>query len=425
MDERRSLDDIRDEASTWIAEHWEPELSLRDWRQQLLDSGWACPSWPVEWYGQGLAVAVDAVVADELARHGAVGLPSGGGMGLAAPTILEHGSDDVKRRLLAPIVVGDHLWCQLFSEPGSGSDLAGLTTRAERDGDEWVVSGQKVWNTSAHHADFGMLVARTNWDVPKHAGISYFALPMHQDGVEVRPLRQMNGYASFNEVFLTEARVPAANLIGEVDGGWRVALATLAHERRLGPTFMRRLGPVGEAGSAPAGRAHREARREAEEAFRPYVWYPQRAGRPDLARERAGTSSRGRDPVVRQEVARLLSLVEVSHWTARRATAARALGRPPGPEGSLAKLHGSAIARASARVHTLLTGADAMLTGDDSPLGGLIAEILVSVPAGSIAGGTDEIQRNIIGERVLGLPKEPQVDRDIPFRNVPRNLSID
>ncbi len=218
----RSLDDVQAEARAWIAEHWDPDLALRDWRIRLLESGWACPSWPVEWHGQGLAVAADAIVADELAALGAIGVPGGGGMGLAAPTILEHGSDDLKRRLLAPIVIGDDMWCQLFSEPGSGSDLAGLTTRAERDGDEWIVNGQKVWNTSAHHADFGMLVARTNWDVPKHAGISYFALPMHQPGVEVRPLRQMNGYASFNEVFLTDARVPAANVVGEVDGGWRV-----------------------------------------------------------------------------------------------------------------------------------------------------------------------------------------------------------
>ena len=177
----------------------------------LADSGWACPSWPQEWYGRGPAGAgPTAIVHEEIADGGAVGPPVGGGMALAAPTILAHGSDALKRRLLRRILTGEDTWCQLFSEPGSGSDLAGLTTRAELDGDEWVVNGQKVWNTSAHHADSGMLLARTDWDVPKHRGITYFVLPMQQPGVEVRPLRQMNGHASFNEVFLTDARVPAA-----------------------------------------------------------------------------------------------------------------------------------------------------------------------------------------------------------------------
>jgi alkylation response protein AidB-like acyl-CoA dehydrogenase len=259
-----------------------------------------------------------------------------------------------------------------------------------------------------------MLLARTDWDAPKHAGITYFAIPMHQPGIEVRPLRQMNGYASFNEVFLTDARVPADNLIGEVDRGWTVALATLAHERRLGGGFARR--PKGG-----EGRAAREAAAEADDALKPYVWYPQRAGRPDLVPELARASASGRDPVVRQEVARLVSLVRVSQWTAQRASAARALGRPPGPEGSLAKLHGSLIAKAAAHVHGRLAGAHAMLSGVDGALGGMISEILVSVPAVSIAGGTDEIQHNILGERVLGLPKEPQADRDIPFRTIPRN----
>jgi alkylation response protein AidB-like acyl-CoA dehydrogenase len=413
----QSLNEVRAEAHEWIEASWDPELSLLEWRERLLASGWACPSWPLEWHGRGLPVAADAVVADELAAVGAPGTPAGSGMGLAAPTILEHGSDELKARLLRPIITGEHMWCQLFSEPGSGSDLAGLTTRAVRDGDEWIVSGQKVWNTSAHHADYGMLLARTDWDVPKHTGITYFAIAMHQPGVEVRPLRQMNGYASFNEVFLTDARVPADNVIGPVDHGWTVALATLAHERRLGPAFARR--PQDRDG--PIGRAAREAAAEADDVMRPYVWYPQRAGRPDLVTELARSSPAGRDPVMRQDIARLVSLVRVSQWTAQRASAARKLGRPPGPEGSLAKLHGSLIAKASAHIHGRLAGAHAMLSGVDGALGGTISEILVSVPAVSIAGGTDEIQHNILGERVLGLPKEPQADRDIPFRTIPRN----
>ena len=275
--------EVRAQVAAWLAEAWDPELSLAQWRARLADSGWACPAWPLRWYGRGLAAAAAGVVAQEFARSGAVAAPEGVGMNLAGPTILEHGSDELKRRFLRPTVTGEISWCQLFSEPGAGSDLAGLAARAERDGDEFVVSGQKVWNTSAHHADFGLLLARTDWDAPKHRGITYFVLPMHQPGVDVRPLRQMNGHASFNEVFLDQARVPAGNVIGDVGGGWAVALTTLAHERRLAPPA--RLSP----GTEP-GRTAREAAAESERAMAPYRWYPQRAGRPDLVIERAAAA---------------------------------------------------------------------------------------------------------------------------------------
>ena len=408
---------VRCEVRAWLEANWNPELSLVEWRNRLADSGWACPTWPVEWLGRGLPIALGDVVAEEFERIGAVGTPSGGGMTLAAPTILEHGSDDLKRRLLRPIVTGLDSWCQLFSEPGSGSDLAGLTTRAELDGDEYVVNGQKLWSTSAHHARYGMLLARTNWDVPKHRGISYFAIEMHQPGVVVRPLRQMNGYASFNEVFFNDARVHAANAIGEIGNGWTVALATLAHERRSFDAIQARgRSPKGQ------GRAIDENRAEIAELMEPYKWYPQRAGRVDLIVERAKATGRNADPVVRQAIASLLSLARSAEWTGRRAKAARVLGRPPGPEGSLGKLYASEIARAAAHVHTLISGSDAMLAGSDGPLDGIIAEILLSVPAVSIAGGTDEIQRNIVSERVLGMPKDPLVDAARAFRDVPKNL---
>ena len=410
-------DDLRAEVRAWLDENWDPELGLLDWRGRLADSGWGCPTWPSAWFGRDLPPALAELVQAEFDRAGAVGTPAGSGVGLAAPTILEHGSDDLKGRLLRPIVTGEHTWCQLFSEPGSGSDLAGLTTRAERDGDEWVINGQKVWNTSAHHAQLGMLLARTDWDVPKHRGITYFAIEMQQPGVEVRPLRQMNGHASFNEVWFDDARVPAGNVVGEVGNGWAVALATLAHERRFNPA------PRSSSGGRPSrsGRAHREAAAETLQHYEPYKWYPQRAGRVDLVPERAKVTGAAADPRIRNEVARLTELVRVSQWTAQRARAARALGRPPGPEGSLGKLGSSDIARAAARLHGRIAGAHGMLRGDDDGTGGVIAEVLVSVPAVSIAGGTDEIQRNILGERILGLPKEPQVDRDLPFRDVPRN----
>jgi alkylation response protein AidB-like acyl-CoA dehydrogenase len=334
---------------------------------------------------------------------------------LAVPTLLEHATDELNARLLAKTATGEVVWCQLFSEPGAGSDLAGLSTRAERDGDEWIISGQKVWNTGAVHADYGLLLARSDWDVPKHQGITYFVLTMRQAGIEVRPLRQMNGHASFNEVFLDEVRIPASDVVGAVNNGWRAALTTLAHERRL--TQSRRTSPARDVNS----RVWTETLRERKAASEPHKWYPQRAGRVDLLIERARATARNTDPLVRQEIARVLSLSMTARWTAQRAAEARALGRPPGPEGSLGKLMTSNIARAASRAHSSIAGTTGMLAGSTAPVGGLITEIFVSVPGQSIAGGTDEIQHNIIAERILGLPKEPSVDKEMPFRNVPRN----
>jgi alkylation response protein AidB-like acyl-CoA dehydrogenase len=402
---------VRSEVAAWLAERWDPERPLADWRALLADSGWGCPTWPTDCFGRGLEPAAAAVVADEFARLGAVGPAAGSGMSLAAPTILRHGSDELGRRLLRGIVTGEEKWCQLFSEPGNGSDLAGLTTRAERDGDEWVVSGQKVWTTGARDAAFAMLLARTSFDVPKHRGITYFALPMRQPGIDIRPLRQMNNHASFNEVFLTEARVRMANVVGEVNGGWAAALTTLAHERGLGRSPLQ----SGRTG----GRTAREAVAEAEEANATYVWYPQRAGRADLVPAQATATGAG--PVLRQAVADVVARGRVARWNVERSRLAAAEGRAPGPEGSVAKLAGSDLARRCAAVHGALVGADGMLSGPDSPLGGIVAEILVSVPGGSIAGGTDEIQKNIVGERGLDLPREPSVDADVPFRQVLTN----
>src|SRR5262245_38018834 len=226
---------VREELRRWIEAEWNPELSLVEWRARLADAGWACATWPREWCGRSLPAAFGELVADEMAKAGVPGPPDGVGMHLAAPTMLEHGSVTLKGALIRPTVTGELTWCQLFSEPGAGSDLAGLTTRAEREGDDWIVTGQKVWNTGAAHADLGLLLARTDWDVPKHRGITYFVLPMRQQGIEVRPLRQMNGHASFNEVFLDGARIPAGTVIGQVGDRWKVAVPTLAHERRRAP----------------------------------------------------------------------------------------------------------------------------------------------------------------------------------------------
>jgi alkylation response protein AidB-like acyl-CoA dehydrogenase len=401
--------EVRERVRGWLAEAWDPSLSLRAWRERLVDSGWAVPSWPTRWFGRGLPAWADRVVAEELSAAGAVGLPLGSGVTLAAPTLVRHASDELATRLLRPTLTGEVTWCQLFSEPGAGSDLASLSASAVRDGDEWVVNGQKVWNTSAHHADLGMLLVRTDRSTAKHHGITYLVLPMRQDGVEVRPIVQMNRHASFNEVFLTDARVPLDHVVGAPGEGWAVARTTLAHERSF--ATMRR--PRNRSADAALGRAVAEAEVEAEKHFATYVWYPQRAGRPDLVIERARTAGRATDRVVRDRVARLWSFQRANEWTAARARAAQALGRPPGPEGSIGKLAASEVARRAAQVHALIAGAAAMLVGGDDPVAAVVAEVLVSTPAQSIAGGTDEIQKNIVAEKILGLPREPDTDRHI------------
>jgi alkylation response protein AidB-like acyl-CoA dehydrogenase len=393
-------DAVRAELRDWLAANWDEDLPLREWRERLVASGWGRPDWPPDWHGRGLPPDARAVADEELRAAGAPGVATGVGTFLVAPAMLEHGDDDLRRRFLAPILAGSQTWTQLFSEPGAGSDLASLSTRAIPDGDEWRVTGQKVWSSNAHRADYGLLLARTGGSGSKHAGITCMALPMRQPGVEVRPLRQMNGHSSFNEVFLDDAVVPAGHLIGAVGEGWAVARTTLAHERRAFAAIMR---PPPSGG----GRAGAEAAEEAAAYYETYRWYPQRAGRADLLVERAQETGHADDPVVRQQLVAAVSLDRLARWTAARASAANAAGRPPGPEGSLAKLASVRIARAAAAVHAQLSGADGMLTGPQSPADGVIAEVLVSVPAISIAGGTDEIQKNIVAERVLGLPKEP------------------
>ena len=408
---------VRAEVREWLQDNWNPDSHLLDWRNKLADSGWGMPHWSKEWHGRGMPVGLGPVVDEEFAAVNAVGAAKSGIRLLAAATLLEHGSDLLKDRFLRRIITGEDTWCQLFSEPGSGSDLAGATTRADFDGENWIINGQKVWTTSAHHAQHGLLLARTDWDAPKHKGLSYFVLDMTQPGVEVQPLKQMNGHASFNQVFFTDAKIAPEFEVSEIGNGWQVAMTTLAHERRSADgsrnaTRTRNL----------EGRIYEEERAENVKVMEPYKWYPQRAGRVDLVVDRAQTTRTLADPNVRQEIARLLMMSKSTEWTARRARAAQQLGRPQGPEGSLGKLASSNVARAASHVHTLITGTDAMLTGKESPHDGIIAEILVSVPATSIAGGTDEIQRNIISERVLGMPKEPRFDTG-PFRDVPKNVA--
>jgi alkylation response protein AidB-like acyl-CoA dehydrogenase len=410
----QSKQQIEAQVRQWLTENWDPESNLVEWRSMLAQSGWGAADWPEEYFGKGLSAEMSTAIEDVFAEFGAVGTAQTGVRMLAAVTLLEHGNHEQKRQYLKRILTGEDHWCQLFSEPGSGSDLAGATTRADLDGDEWIINGQKVWNTSAHHANYGLLIARSDWDEAKHKGLSYFIIDMHQPGVEVRQLRQMNGHASFNEVFFTDARVPRENIISTPGNGWNVAMTTLAYERR---SFDRSRD---NKRSKQKGRIFVELRKELDISNEPYTWYPQRAGRVDLIMQRAEETGAINDPVQRQDIARLHILSESAKWTAQRAKAAQKAGKPQGPEGSLGKLAASKVGRLAARVHTTMSVNDALLTGPDSVRDGVIAEILVSVPAGSIAGGTDEIQRNIVAERVLGLPKETRFDEG-PFRNVQRN----
>ncbi len=392
-----------DEARAWLDEHWDPDRPRAGWLEAVVDSGWAAPSWPKEWYGRGLTPDEAKEVAAEFRRLGAPG--SGQDRhNLWANTLLAYGTDALKRRLLRPLLLDAVSMCLLYSEPGAGSDLAALQTRADRDGDEFVVTGQKMWTSGARKAEYGMLVARTNWDVPKHKGISFFFFPMRQPGVEIRPIRQITGEALFNEVFIDGARVPAENLLGEFNGGWRVLQTALAYERSLmgdmarGPRDPKRkqsdgeAGPMGDGGTGGA-----------------------EVDLVGLARE----VGRWDEPLVRQAVMQVYILRQVNKWNGERAKAQLEQGTAS-PVLSLGKLAMSRILHEGARVQRIVAGAEAMLDGPDHPRGDAANFLSLNAYFTSIGGGTDQIQRNIIGERVLGLPKEPEVDRDVPFRDVRR-----
>ena len=364
------------------------------------DMGLAWVAFPEGRGGLGVAPNLQRRVDERLRQAGAPqpGLRHFFGLAMAGPTVVTHGTEEAKDRLLRRMFTGEDAWCQLFSEPGSGSDLASLATRAIRDGDEWVITGQKVWNTLAHIADRGMLVARTDPSVPKHRGLTYFALDMHAPGVEVRPLRQMTGEAEFNEVYLTEVRVPDADRIGDINDGWRVSMTTLMNERT---SIGGGSGPP-ERGSGPIAEAVR-------------IW-------DEEAPVRTATQ---RDELVRRWIE-----AEVLRLTNVRAAQNRRAGNP-GPEGSIAKL---LFAEVNARIYELcvdLLGPLA-LSGFDYELRrteylGLVGppgsarKMFLRSRANSIEGGTSEIQRNILGERVLGLPGEPRTDKDLPWSEVPRS----
>jgi alkylation response protein AidB-like acyl-CoA dehydrogenase len=435
-----SGDELISELRSWLGSNWDPDLTVAEWWERLGTSGWAAPTLPENAYGRGVARSVAVQIGVEIAQFGALGAPNGLGLLLAAPTIADQGTQEQIDFFVRDIVTGQRSWCQLFSEPGAGSDLAGLTTRAEEDGDEWIVNGQKVWTSLGQSADLAMLIARTDPDLPKHQGITYFALDMHQPGVEVRPLREMTGHAMFNEVFLTDARVPSSSIIGGRSHGWAVANTTLGHERAgLGAGG----GSVGVAIATPGTVAGNLDRRAGDFVSGPKAGKRvksettarsgRRAGMHDLLIDLARGNGSNTDPLVRQDLVRLYILGELGRYSAERLKATRANGGDIPGMANIAKLSMSSIVRLQRDVGLVIVGAQGMLHAYDSadqktldqatgnPFLNAVTTSALYAQAPSIYGGTDQIQRNIIGERVLGLPKEPGSDKGVPFSELPKN----
>ena len=410
---------IYDDAFEWYSEHWDPEMALGEWWGLLADAGWAFPSWPEGYGGRGLS-GRDAKVAEQARlAAGAFGPPKGIATFLAAPTMLAYGTPEQLDRYMPGIVRGRDIWCQLFSEPGAGSDLAGLATRAVRDGDEWVVTGQKVWNSGAQSARYGILMARTDPEQPKHKGITYFLIDMRQVGIEVRPLREMTGDVAFNEVFLTDARVADADRLGAVGEGWRIGMTTLSHERDpdnsgSGSGFVFGGGDLdGSVG---------DYARTVDSQIDGFA-LAMRGGANRILDDLVAELDATADPVMRQRLTALYSLRRVSRWSAGRAMASVKAGGQPGPEVSTLKVIGADVGRQTRDIGLAAMGPTGMLWGEDTPTDGLFHAFCMFTPALSIAGGSDEVNRNIIGERVLGLPREPgeAEQRQQPWSELPRS----
>ena len=370
----------------WLAAH--PSASARE----LAESGYVAPHWPEPW-GLGADPVHQLIIDDEFARAGVKRPSNQIGIGWAAPTIIHAGTDEQKERYVLPALAGEEVWCQLFSEPGAGSDLASLGTRAVRDGDEWVVNGQKIWTTGAHYSRFGILIARTDPVAPKHKGITYFICPMDLPGIEVRNIRNIAGADSFNEVFFTDVRIPHANVVGEVNDGWRLAKVTLGNER----VSLSSSGVLWGAG-------------------------PTAADIVDEAR-RAGVS----DAVMRQRIAAIWSEHVILDIIRLRTLTARLRGEQPGPEASIRKIMADEHGQRAMEIARDLIGADAMLVGTREGEKTLRSRSWYSgymfSRALTIGGGTGEVQRNILGKRVLGLPAEPDESTGRPWSDTMRNIA--
>ena len=396
-----TADDLRAEVKTWLAQNWTgpqaapgqartrwPEAGLPDsaWLDKVLEAGYVVPTWPAAWYGRAYPNELAAVIEQEFAAAGAPGACQDK-HNIAANTALKFGTQKLQNDIIRDMLTGRTVPCLFYSEPGAGSDLAGVSTTAVKDGDHWVVNGQKVWTSGAAKADYALMIARTDWDVPKHRGLSYFVVPMRQPGIEVRPLVQITGESHFNEVFITDAIVPGEYLVGEAGNGWRVLQTALAYERSI----------MGD-----GARASRHG---------------------SLADDLIGLARKHGcldDPVVRHRLARVLALRELNALNNARAKADAQQGTSSSVM-SLGKLAMANILHAEAGLRTEIVGAQSLLAGDENPEADDVNFLALNAFFTSIGGGTNQIQRNIIGERVLGLPKEPEVDRNIPFRQVRRS----
>jgi alkylation response protein AidB-like acyl-CoA dehydrogenase len=388
--------DLRDRVRAFLADHDPAATPPAEFNSARFDAGLAAVHYPVGHGGLGLSRSLQPAADEEFAKGGAPALDPRRnviGLGMAAPTIIAFGTEEQKSRWLKPLWTAEEIWCQLFSEPGAGSDLAGLGTRAVKDGDEWVANGQKVWTSIAHEARWGLLLARTDPDVPKHAGLSYFVVDMHQPGVEVRPLRQMTGQAEFNEVFLTDAQVPDANRLGNVGEGWRVAQTTLMNERVS----------IGSSRSAP--------REESAIGFAARAW-------------RARPERRTHD--LHQRLLGLWVEAEAARLAGERLRQQIAAGEP-GPEGSAAKLTFARLNQEIASWEIDFNGADGLRYDDWTMHRGSAMDYArgpgfryLRSRGNSIEGGTSEVMRNIIAERVLGLPTEPRTDTTVAWKDLPR-----
>jgi acyl-CoA dehydrogenase len=374
-----------------LGEEKEDEASVltraKAWQKKLYDAGYAAITWPKAYGGRDATPMQSFIFNQEMSRFD---VPQGVytiGLGMIGPTIMTHGTEDQKERYIPKMIEGGEVWCQLWSEPNAGSDVASLETRAERDdaSGDWILNGQKVWTTGAHYCEWGLIIARTDPEAPKHRGITAFIVDMHAPGVEVRPLKQINGAEGFNEVFFTDVHIPDTQRVGDINDGWRVALTTLMNERFA-------IGTGGGGGTV----------------------------NPLFKLARTTTTNNGKTAfdvdAVRQELGQIYILGRLLQLTGYRSLTKIAKGGIPGPEGSAMKLVTTKLASMVGDLSTKILGLRGVLTGDGAPDEGAWANAFLTAPGIHIAGGTDEIMKNIIGERVLGLPKEPQVDKNVPFR---------
>ena len=373
-----------------LGERTSPEIiqEAQAWQKKKAEGGWACITWPVEYGGREATPIQSVIWGQEEAKFQTPPAIFGIGLGMCGPTVLTHGTEEQRARWIPQLLNGEKIWCQLFSEPAAGSDLAGLRTTAVKDGDDWVVNGQKIWTTGAHFCDWGILVVRTDPNVAKHAGLSYFVVDMHSPGVEVRPIVQINGGKGFNEVFFTDVRIPDENRLSEVGNGWAVAITTLMNERA-------------SIGGGGAGGGVGDLLEMAEET--------EIDGRPAIE-----------DSAVREKIADLYTRSRGVQYTGYRTLTALSQGTTPGPESSLGKLVGGALAQDMAAFGIELAGVTgATLDSAITPSDSLWQDMYLAIPGLRIAGGTDEVLRNIIAERVLGLPPESRADKGIAFKDIP------